>query len=226
MYHFWLLSLIKLFVKDFEGFDKFILVAEPVRDLAAGSAHPPYSASGFKDDSATSIFSDSYDTSCSQQPTTSISTIADTVGSDDQQPFSDYFHIIGDNIDNNSYSIIGSNSSSYSDIYATEDAIMAKATSDQAAVLPEGGVPQFDGALSKWKEYEKRAMMFIAKLTLEKKEGEAALMLSAGLTGDAWDEVEDLAAEDLIKPGAATALITRLRRRFKVNIRKELAGDF
>ena len=139
-----------IFVGDFEGFDKFILVVELVRDLAAGSAHPPYSASSFVDDSATSIFSDSYDNSCSQQPT--ISTITDTVGSDEQQPFSDYFHIVGDCTDNDSYNIISSNSSSYSDIYATKDAIMAKVTSDQA-VLPERGVPHFDGTLSKWKGY-------------------------------------------------------------------------
>ena len=165
----------------------------------------------------------SYDNSCSQQPT--ISTITDTVGSDEQQPFSDYFHIVGDCTDNDSYNIISSNSSSYSDIYAGKDATMAKATSDQA-VLPERGVLQFDGALSKWREYEKRALMFIAKLTLEKKEGEAALMLSAGLTGEAWDEVEDLSAENLIKDGAATALITRLRRRFKMDTRTELADDF
>eukprot|EP00959_Pyramimonas_sp_CCMP1952_P137770 2883939-Pyramimonas_sp.AAC.1 len=63
---------------------------------------------------------------------------------------------------------------------------MAKAggrgTDDQQAILPERGVPQFDGTLSRWKDYEKRVTMFIANLTLEKKEGEAALMLSAGLT--------------------------------------------
>eukprot|EP00959_Pyramimonas_sp_CCMP1952_P187431 3919162-Pyramimonas_sp.AAC.1 len=67
--------------------------------------------------------------------------------------------------------------------------------------------------------------MFIAKLTLEKKEGEAALMLSAGLTGEAWDEVEDLTAADLIKPGAATALLARLRKRFNMDTRTELADD-
>eukprot|EP00959_Pyramimonas_sp_CCMP1952_P102578 2145728-Pyramimonas_sp.AAC.1 len=67
--------------------------------------------------------------------------------------------------------------------------------------------------------------MFIAKLTLEK-EGEVALMLSAGLAGDAWDEVEDLTAGDLIKPGAATALLTRLRKRLNMDTRTELADDF
>eukprot|EP00959_Pyramimonas_sp_CCMP1952_P353586 7408120-Pyramimonas_sp.AAC.1 len=68
-------------------------------------------------------------------------------------------------------------------------------------------------------------MMFIAKLTL-KKEGEAALMLSAGLTGEAWDEVEDLSAGELIKPNAAKQLMARLRNRFKVDDRAELADDF
>eukprot|EP00959_Pyramimonas_sp_CCMP1952_P040560 848240-Pyramimonas_sp.AAC.1 len=101
-----------------------------------------------------------------------------------------------------------------------------RAADDQQAIYQKREVPQFDGTLSRWKEYEKRATMFMAKLTLEKKEGEAALMLSAGMTGEAWDEVEDFTADDLIKPGAATALLTRLRKRFQMDARTELADDF
>eukprot|EP00959_Pyramimonas_sp_CCMP1952_P271963 5686441-Pyramimonas_sp.AAC.1 len=51
-----------------------------------------------------------------------------------------------------------------------------------ADMLSERGVPQFDGTPSKWTGYEERGIIFIAKLTLEKREGEAAPMLSAGLT--------------------------------------------
>eukprot|EP00959_Pyramimonas_sp_CCMP1952_P111143 2324928-Pyramimonas_sp.AAC.1 len=92
-----------------------------------------------------------------------------------------------------------------------------------ADMLPERGVPQFDGALSKWREIGKRAMIFIAKLTLEKKEGEAALMLSAGLTGEARGEVEDFSADELIEPNAAKQLMARLWSRFKMGDRPELA---
>ena len=75
---------------------------------------------------------------------------------------------------------------------------MAKGSTADQHIRPNRGVPQIDGTLSKWKEYETRALIFIARLHLEKKEGEAALTLSAGLTGD---------AEGLVKPNASRALI-------------------
>ena len=99
-------------------------------------------------------------------------------------------------------------------------------TSTERDIFPERGVPTFDGALSRWKEYEKRALIFIAKLKLENKENEAALMLTSGLTGDAWDEVEDLSTDDIAKPDAAKNLVSRLRARFKMDDRTELADDF
>ena len=103
---------------------------------------------------------------------------------------------------------------------------MAKGGTTDTQFLPQREIPQFDGNLSKWKEYQKDGIIIIAKLTLEKKEGEACRMLSAGLTSDAWDEVEDHSAEDLIKAEAAKILIVRLRKRFKVDDRTELADDY
>eukprot|EP00959_Pyramimonas_sp_CCMP1952_P216935 4536831-Pyramimonas_sp.AAC.1 len=68
-------------------------------------------------------------------------------------------------------------------------------------------------------------MIFIAKLTLEKKEGESALMLSAGLIGEAWGEVEDPSADELIEPFAAKRLMARLRNRFQMGDGTEFADD-
>eukprot|EP00959_Pyramimonas_sp_CCMP1952_P050289 1051056-Pyramimonas_sp.AAC.1 len=56
---------------------------------------------------------------------------------------------------------------------------------DGVAGLRERGVPFFDGQSSKWKEYEKSANMLLAKLTLEKKELEAALLPATDLAGEA-----------------------------------------
>ncbi len=112
------------------------------------------------------------------------------------------------------------------------DATAGKGSSDLGASLSqvltaERGVPQFDGALAKWKEYEKRALIFIARMTIEKKSSEAAFMLASGLTGAAWDFTEDqLDVTALTEEGAAAKLIQALKARFKMDDRAELADDF
>ena len=50
-------------------------------------------------------------------------------------------------------------------------------------------------------------------------------MLSAGLAGDAWEEVEHPTADDLRKENAGNNLIIILRDIFKTDARTELAGD-
>ena len=51
-------------------------------------------------------------------------------------------------------------------------------------------------------------------------------MLSAGLAGEAWGEVEHFAADELMKGDAAKVLISSLRRRFDIDDWAELADDF
>ena len=91
----------------------------------------------------------------------------------------------------------------------------------------ERGVPQFDGTLSKWREHEKRAVIFIARMTVEKKANEAALMLASGLSGAAWDYMEDqLDITELTSDNAAQKFLASLKARFKMDDRAELADDF
>ena len=141
------LFIIKYFVKDFEGFDKFILVAEPVEFHSAGSSAPSISASSFYSDSlddGTSISSFSSNTSYQ-------GSLAESNSSEFyEQLYSDSDFIIG-------------RSATTDDIYAAKTIISTMAGKSRAtggddhhSVLPERGVPQFDGTLSRWKEYEKK----------------------------------------------------------------------
>ena len=61
-------------------------------------------------------------------------------------------------------------------------------------------------------------------MTLEK-EGEAILMLSAHLAGDARGEVGDLAMDELIKKDAANTLKARQQGIINIGDRTELADD-
>ena len=141
MVQFFLFSIIKLFVKDFEGFDKFILVAEPVEFHSAGSSAPFISAISIYDivDEGISIF-DGFDQNASFEE---VSEEASGEVSEEVSENSSEFEFI-----------------EFSDIMAKS----SKAGFDDHTVVPERGVPQFDGTLSRWKECEKRATMFIAKL--------------------------------------------------------------
>ena len=91
---------------------------------------------------------------------------------------------------------------------------------------PERGIPVFDGTPSKWKEYERRANFFIAKLTIDKKQEQAGLLITTGLTGTDWDVVKDMKPDDLASTGAAQGIMALLKARFEKNIINELSDDF
>ncbi len=45
----------------------------------------------------------------------------------------------------------------------------------------------FDNTIAGYPEFRKRAMLFKARMKLEKKQGQAAILFLGSLTGIAWD---------------------------------------
>ena len=64
------------------------------------------------------------------------------------------------------------------------------------SILPERGVPTFDGTLRRWKEHEKQDMAFITTLTLGETRGRGG----AHASSRPQDKTEDLSADELAKP--------------------------
>ena len=89
----------------------------------------------------------------------------------------------------------------------------------------ERGIPCYDGQPTKWREYEKRAMMFIAKLKLQEKEQEAGLLLATGLSGDVWTEDDAVDIAELSAKDSGTKLMKVLRARFVKKLRTELSAE-
>jgi hypothetical protein len=89
-------------------------------------------------------------------------------------------------------------------------------------------VPNFDNTTTGYTEFRKRAMLFKARLKLEKKENQAAIMLVGSLSGIAWDTCESL-AEDTSKledDKAFDLLIDLLDSRFRHDKSTELPEAF
>ena len=99
------------------------------------------------------------------------------------------------------------------------------ATSD-AWSQAERGTPLFDGTPAKWREYEKRALMLVAKLKLQTKQKEAGLLLATGLTGDAWTEIDLLDVSELNGDDSGQKVIDVLRARFARKLKTQLSEDF
>ena len=98
--------------------------------------------------------------------------------------------------------------------------------SDSQHQQAERGIPCYDGAPARWREYEKRALMFIAKLTLQEKQKEAGLLLATGLSGDAWQEIDAINIDELSAEDSGPKLMKVLRTRFAKQKRTELSADF
>ena len=77
-------------------------------------------------------------------------------------------------------------------------------------------MPTFDGTPGKWKDDERRLKLYFARANLEKKSALAAVAVTQGLTGKAWDAIENLKIEELAKADGSGAqlVIDTLRKRF------------
>ena len=64
------------------------------------------------------------------------------------------------------------------------------ATTSHDHVFTERGVPCFDGTLKDYRDYRRRAKLYVARKKLEDKSKETLILLMTGLSGVAWDCVE------------------------------------
>ena len=93
-------------------------------------------------------------------------------------------------------------------------------------VFAERGVPTFDGTLSNYKDYRRRAKLFIQRKRIEKKVNEALVHILSGLTKEAWDCVEELDMESLEEESQLEAIWDIMDRNFKYDERTEVPTLF
>ena len=95
-----------------------------------------------------------------------------------------------------------------------------------ASPYVERRVPCFDGTFSEYKDYRRRAKLYINRRKMEKTENEALVQLLSGLTKEAWDCCESLNMDDLEKATERVKFWEIMDRSFKYDKRTEVPSLF
>ena len=90
----------------------------------------------------------------------------------------------------------------------------------------ERGVPTFNGEMSKYKEYRRRARLYLAKKKIEQKLEEAGVNLLSGLSGLAWDCCENIDPAELGTPAEVDKLFQLMDTQFRYDERVEAPTEF
>ena len=89
----------------------------------------------------------------------------------------------------------------------------------------ERGVPTFNGEMEGYREYRRRAMLYMVKMKAEKKEQVAGVNLLTGLSGKAWQVVESIDPTKLVEASETEKMMQILDASFQYDERTQLPRE-